>query len=162
WGIVPVTYYRKNQFMANGLPCGLSVPQAMRVVCSSNPAVSLRYKQNTLEANIYPWEGSREVGSKRDTQQEQRKVWPRLEPPTNVTASVQSATTIHLSWVKASPDLTKYQIQRSANGAPFIVINNNVSKTAVTYDDSTATLGTKYQYCIQAVWSTPAFGGMEL
>lgn len=76
--------------------------------------------------------------------------------PSGLTASATSSTSVHLAWT-ASPtsSVTGYNIYRGPSGGTLARISSTGSGT--TYDDTTATAGTAYDYAVTAV----STGGAE-
>jgi hypothetical protein len=73
--------------------------------------------------------------------------------PSSMTATVQSTTSVALSFVDNSNDETGFVIQRNDNGAGWVELHTLGSSvgTTVTYTDSTVVAGHTYQYRAAAV-----------
>ncbi len=81
--------------------------------------------------------------------------------PTNLTASVASATELDLSWTAGSGGgtVTGYNVYRGTTpgGESTTPLNSTpLSPSTTTYQDTTVTTGTTYYYVVQAVDSTVA------
>jgi len=77
--------------------------------------------------------------------------WTTAAPaaPTNLAASVVSATQVDLSWTDNALNETGYIVERSDNGGAFVVIDN-LPADSVTYSDLTTTGGNSYTYRVAA------------
>jgi hypothetical protein len=71
-------------------------------------------------------------------------------PPTDLTATANSATQITLTWTDASSDETGFRIQRSLSpDTGFVEIGTTAANTG-TFTDTTAVAGTLYHYRVSA------------
>ena len=77
--------------------------------------------------------------------------WTIVAPaaPTNLAASVFSATQVDLSWTDNALSETGYIVERSDNGGAFVVIDN-LPADSVAYSDLTTTGGNSYTYRVAA------------
>jgi len=75
--------------------------------------------------------------------------------PTDVTATVNSGTSVTVDWVAPSNDggssITGYKIERNLNSAGFATLVVDTGTTAVTYDDNSLSLGDNVIYRISAI-----------
>ena len=110
-------YYRNNiASIAGGFPCHSYVYQEMDMLTTGTSI--LQYKQNRLENWIYNSTtvvNTTDVGSGRDGACDavncQRRVWPNLSPPTNVSVTWNASNQrMDLQWTNNSPDVTVFQI----------------------------------------------------
>jgi len=77
--------------------------------------------------------------------------WTIVAPaaPTNLAASVVSATQVDLSWTDNALNETGYIVVRSDNGGAFVVIDN-LPADSVSYSDLTTAGGNSYTYRVAA------------
>jgi fibronectin type 3 domain-containing protein len=77
--------------------------------------------------------------------------WTAAAPaaPTNLAATVASATQVDLSWTDNAINETGYLVERSDNGGAFAVIAT-LPADSVTYVDGTVAAGNSYTYQVAA------------
>ncbi len=77
------------------------------------------------------------------------------QPPTGLTASSVSSSTINLSWNSPGNDggspITGYQIERSTNGGTWSTITSNTGSTSTTYTDNGLLPLMTYTYRVSAI-----------
>jgi titin len=80
--------------------------------------------------------------------------------PSNLAATILSATSIRLNWTDNSNNELNFRIERSVNGGPFTLLMN-VGANSVTYTNTGLTSGTSYSYRVAATNAagTSAFAG---
>jgi Fibronectin type III domain len=77
-----------------------------------------------------------------------------VTPPTNLTATAASATSVNLAWAAATGGISGYNIYRgtTAGGESTTPINSSpLAGTATSYVDTTAKAGNSYYYVIKAI-----------
>ena len=78
----------------------------------------------------------------------------------DITAQAQltNDSTVEVTWVNAAPDgVTGYQVQSSANNAPFAVLGTTDAST-FTFTDADLPRGTVYQYRVRSMYGDGSFG----
>lgn len=81
--------------------------------------------------------------------------------PTNLSATIQSAKSVSLSWRDNATNETGFKVERATNGGAFTVIATPGPKTStgnVSYTDSTVVAGNTYTYRVYAVNGNSASG----
>ena len=71
------------------------------------------------------------------------------EAPSNLSASVESATSIKITWTDNSSNETGFKIERNTSGGSYSQITT-VSANATNYTDTGLVSGVKYYYRVQA------------
>jgi FtsP/CotA-like multicopper oxidase with cupredoxin domain len=74
---------------------------------------------------------------------------PPPAAPTNLTATILSATSLRLNWTDNANNETDFRIERSVNGGAFALLTT-VGANIVTYTDGSVTAGNTYAYRVQA------------
>jgi Secretion system C-terminal sorting domain/Fibronectin type III domain len=80
---------------------------------------------------------------------------PPLPVPANLNATAINCSQINLTWQDASGAYAKekYILERSENGGPYAVINNNIAAAATSYSEVALKPNTSYSYRLQAGYS---------
>ncbi len=75
-----------------------------------------------------------------------------LTAPTNLAATVSSATSVHLIWTPVT-DATSYKLERSTNNTTWSTVTPGTPFTgsSASYDDNSVAAGTTYYYRLSAV-----------
>src|SRR5438477_99734 len=87
------------------------------------------------------------------------KLSPQVSPPTNLAATVLSATQVQLTFDDNSPDETNYRLERKAGAGAFAevhVLPANAT-ASVNYTDAFLTPNTQYQYRVRAFSASDGF-----
>src|SRR5262249_31160718 len=79
--------------------------------------------------------------------QVQRKVWPLLNTPTNLSKTSYDTPSIELNWTNNAADYTGFTIRRSTNGSNY---SDYADTTLTHYLDTAVINGTHYWYCVSA------------
>ena len=83
---------------------------------------------------------------------------PNLMPPTNLTATVNTAQRITLSWTDNAANETGFVVQRATGNGAFAQIGTTGPRTSAgntaTYVDTTVVMNTSYRYRVAAVNAT--------
>jgi hypothetical protein len=85
-------------------------------------------------------------------------------PPASVTATAQSPSAIHISWVDTSDDETSFEIQRIRTGdVDYVTLDDSLPPDTTSYQDDGLLSETEYRYRVRAAngmgnssWSTEA------
>jgi fibronectin type 3 domain-containing protein len=149
WGATPGTGITYELSRSDGGAFTVLATQAGTSYSDPNSASTLTGKLYTYQVK------AKKTGLLDSTASNTDTGWIKVLPPTALTASVDSALGVTISWTAPlNTAATKYTIYRNTSGGTPTLIGEvypDTSATTYTYVDGTAVAGTTYFYAVKTV-----------